>query len=217
MQDRPRFLMVIGSSGSGKSSLVKAGLLPRLKETKHFPRNTWRVLTMRADEARASAAGVLIGAGSTALANGNTFDAMHRFAEAIETLPDSSPLRGVMSPSLGFFAREVPRLESILEHAGMVNSAAFSRDGARVVTASGDKTARVWRFEALPGVASSLPLWVEVLTGTEMIGSVVQPLPRIDWEKRKDQLRAQDRQGGLASWFETPTAAIRLPTDPVKK
>src|SRR5262249_26052968 len=32
-----RFLVVIGSSGSGKSSLVEAGLLPRLREPKHFP------------------------------------------------------------------------------------------------------------------------------------------------------------------------------------
>ena len=41
------FLVVIGSSGSGKSSLIKAGLLPKLQEPKHFTRGTWRVLTMR--------------------------------------------------------------------------------------------------------------------------------------------------------------------------
>jgi WD40 repeat protein len=32
-----------------------------------------------------------------------------------------------------------------LKHSGHVHSAAFSPDGARVVTASGDKTARIWR------------------------------------------------------------------------
>ena len=41
------FLIVIGSSGSGKSSLVTAGLLPKLDDTKNFPLGTWRVLTMR--------------------------------------------------------------------------------------------------------------------------------------------------------------------------
>ena len=41
------FFLVIGPSGSGKSSLVTAGLLPRLNDPKHFPRDTWRVLTMR--------------------------------------------------------------------------------------------------------------------------------------------------------------------------
>ncbi len=42
-----RFLLVIGPSGSGKSSLVMAGLLPRLDDPKHFPRGAWRVLAMR--------------------------------------------------------------------------------------------------------------------------------------------------------------------------
>ena len=42
-----RFVLVIGPSGSGKSSLVMAGLLPRLDDPMHFPRGTWRVLTMR--------------------------------------------------------------------------------------------------------------------------------------------------------------------------
>ena len=31
-----------------------------------------------------------------------------------------------------------------MKHEGMVNSAQFSPDGQRVVTASGDKTARLW-------------------------------------------------------------------------
>ena len=41
------FLIVIGSSGSGKSSLVTAGLLPKLDDPRNFPRGTWRVITMR--------------------------------------------------------------------------------------------------------------------------------------------------------------------------
>src|SRR5271165_7024587 len=42
-----RFLMVIGSSGSGKSSLVLAGLLPRLADPNLFPPGTWKVITLR--------------------------------------------------------------------------------------------------------------------------------------------------------------------------
>ena len=39
----------------------------------------------------------------------------------------------------------LPRVDAILSgHAGRVNSAAFSPDGQRIVTASWDKTARVW-------------------------------------------------------------------------
>jgi hypothetical protein len=42
-----RLLFVIGPSGSGKSSLVFAGLLPRLSSEQHFPANFWRVHAMR--------------------------------------------------------------------------------------------------------------------------------------------------------------------------
>ena len=42
-----RFLLVAGPSGSGKSSLVMAGLLPKLDDPEHFPHGMWRALTMR--------------------------------------------------------------------------------------------------------------------------------------------------------------------------
>src|ERR1700730_12528809 len=36
-RDAPRLVLVLGSSGSGKSSLVRAGLIPRLKkDAKHW-------------------------------------------------------------------------------------------------------------------------------------------------------------------------------------
>ena len=37
---------------------------------------------------------------------------------------------------------------AVFEHEGRVNSAAFSPDGAQVVAASHDKTARVWRWSS---------------------------------------------------------------------
>ncbi len=41
------FLVVVGPSGSGKSSLVGAGLLPKLDDLNSFPAGTWRVRTFR--------------------------------------------------------------------------------------------------------------------------------------------------------------------------
>ena len=41
--------------------------------------------------------------------------------------------------------KEIAVLEG---HAGLVNSAAFSGDGKRVVTASWDNTARIWDAES---------------------------------------------------------------------
>jgi len=42
-----RFLLVIGSSGSGKSSLVLAGLLPKLADPNVFSPGTWKTVTLR--------------------------------------------------------------------------------------------------------------------------------------------------------------------------
>lgn len=41
------FLLVVGPSGSGKSSLVAAGLMPRLGDPQVFPPGTWRACTFR--------------------------------------------------------------------------------------------------------------------------------------------------------------------------
>ena len=44
---RQRFLMVIGPSGSGKSSLVYAGLLPALAKSRYFTDGYWLIRTLR--------------------------------------------------------------------------------------------------------------------------------------------------------------------------
>lgn len=44
---RQRFMMVIGPSGSGKSSLVYAGLLPELERSRYFDKGYWLIRTMR--------------------------------------------------------------------------------------------------------------------------------------------------------------------------
>jgi hypothetical protein len=50
--DRSRFVAVVGSSGSGKSSLVRAGLLPLIdRETKGAGGRTWERVEMRPGEA----------------------------------------------------------------------------------------------------------------------------------------------------------------------
>src|SRR4029079_6911624 len=41
------FLLVIGPSGSGKSSLISAGLLPQLANSPYWAPGYWRVVTMR--------------------------------------------------------------------------------------------------------------------------------------------------------------------------
>ena len=45
-----RFIAVIGSSGSGKSSLIFAGLIPKLRQSRRFGSGEWLVCTMRPGE-----------------------------------------------------------------------------------------------------------------------------------------------------------------------
>ena len=106
-------------------------------------------LTIRAQQkAMENAAEILIESGSTALLQGNSLDAMHLFAGAIETMPGSSLDQVTMRQCLGFLVREVPRVHAVVEHPDEVNSAAFSPNGGRFVTASKDKTARVWMADS---------------------------------------------------------------------
>jgi WD40 repeat protein len=58
-----RFMMVIGPSGSGKSSLVYAGLLPELKKSKYFAKDYWLIRTMRPGSQPTKVLTDLIGAG----------------------------------------------------------------------------------------------------------------------------------------------------------
>src|SRR5262249_55012220 len=86
--------------------------------------------------------------------------------------------------------------------ANPVKSAAFSPAAARIVTAS-DATARVWRFDAVSGDTSTLPLWVQVLTGTELKGGGVQPLFLDAWNQRKATLEGQRDKAPPEEWFDT--------------
>jgi hypothetical protein len=95
---------------------------------------------------------VLTQSGINALEQGHTFEAMHLFAQAVVTLSFDARGQAYNRLRLSFLGPgHVPTLRAILGHAGPVWSVAFSPDGKQVVTASFDKTARVWSaFDGKP-------------------------------------------------------------------
>jgi len=56
-----RFLLVVGPSGSGKSSLIHAGLLPALEQSSYWHTDYWHPLTMRPGPLPADALAELLG------------------------------------------------------------------------------------------------------------------------------------------------------------
>ena len=137
-----------------------------------------------ADEAKANAAEVLIEAGSTALANGHSFDAMHRFARAIGTCPASliSGIRQHWDSSSAKF------LDSILELPEPISSASYSRDGSRVVTTSEGNQAQVWDV-ATGSILTVLKLPQSAKPDPRESGSLERQVARAGPERR-DRLRA---------------------------
>jgi hypothetical protein len=110
-----------------------------------------------------------------------------------------------------------------LEHSGWVTTAAFSADGTRVVTASGDGTARVWDAQVgTPEDSADLADLAEALGGLrfsptgahEPIEDVRDRLQKV----RERAARAELRRPGAASFirwfFEDPWTR---PVSPLSK
>jgi len=76
---------------------------------------------------------------------GQIGDGMLWMAHALEILPDdATALRKLCRTNLAAWYPRLHRLRAVLEHQGPVNDVACNPDGARILTGSSDRTARLW-------------------------------------------------------------------------
>jgi WD40 repeat protein len=174
-------LMVTGDSGSGKSSLVRAGLIPSWRggafaEPAKLERPSdqiWHVIELRPTGHPFRALGDAVSDAAGALARSAQDQGTYKQWLLLEQGDKETPravahlTRALRSSADEWRAAE--RLSSVfterswarplgepLRHESHVQAASFSPDGKRVVTASNDKTARIW--DALTGQPLGEPL-----------------------------------------------------------
>ena len=200
------------------------------------------ILALRAQRsATAKTAEALTANGLAAIEQGNSFGAMHQFAQAIAVDPQSPAILTNNRLQLGVLEEQVPHLRAILEHdqtgvnSGWVNSAGFNRDGSLVVTATSDGLAQSVGLEKRPiprrAAASELGLLSRLQPRRETrrdglvgwpgasVGLEKRPIPRRAAASGPDQLsrlqpRRETRRDGLVEW---PGASVGLEKRPIPR
>ena len=89
-------------------------------------------------------ADIYAASGQALEAEGDYAGALLWFSKALGEEPSDSARAGTHRQRLVSLRQRMPSMPLLLAHAGGVNSAAFSHDGRRMVTASDDRTAQVW-------------------------------------------------------------------------
>ena len=85
-------------------------------------------------------------------------------------------------------------------HTARLRTAMFSSDGRRILTASEDKTARIWSLDPMPGDPETIGLWAEVITGTRLDGE--RGLTAPEWNDRRRQLKALGDKAPPTPWLD---------------
>jgi WD40 repeat protein len=117
-------------------------------------------------EAQLLSAGLSLNRGQELCEKGDVNRGMLWMTQSLRLLPQSAAdaggrqraanLERVIRTNLAGWVPELNPLRASMEHSAWVNSAAFSPDGTSIVTASDDKTARIW--DARSGAAIGTPI-----------------------------------------------------------
>ena len=178
------------------------------KERQPTALQTEYIIASRKDETEAAVAaakkiGEVASRGSVSLARyseegDNNVQALAHLAQALWLNPENREASDLTAAMLTQLSWHVP-LTSSMRHEDEVNSAQFSPDGERVVTASGDKTARVW--DAASGKPVGQPMKHEGM----VISAQLTPLQRVmKWSvsDRRTRTISPFSQVTVSEWLE---------------
>ena len=155
---RSRFLAVIGGSGSGKSSLVFAGLVPRLRKTSLFGPGKWLVRSMRPGEQPLAGLAKVLGA--------DPADPAAAVAHALEADPEARHLLLVVDQFEEVF---VP---------GQEQSEPFCRALQGLLAAEAGWCCGSWRWCSTAGRRCGAPRSVLELLGSATGQDEITPMRR---------------------------------------
>lgn len=191
-----RFLAVIGASGSGKSSVVRAGLVPALRRGKPLAdgalppagSDRWlvRVMTPTAHPLDALAAALLPDAEPATVV-----ELRDRLAAAPATLAEVAPgLLGADHPRLLLVVDQFEEVFSLARHEAerraFIDNLAAAATGAApatvVIVLRADFYARCAQYDGLRELVSQQQEYIGAMTREELFRVIVLPAARADWK-----------------------------------
>src|SRR5205823_3596400 len=98
---------------------------------------------LKSEESRQRLVQIYVANGVRLMDADDLFHSLSWFVEALR-LDEGTPSEATDRARIGVVLQQYPKLTQMGFHGGHARSAAFSRDGARIVTTAGGNTAQVW-------------------------------------------------------------------------
>jgi hypothetical protein len=194
---RHQFLAVVGSSGSGKSSLITAGLLPKLDDPRSSLGAIWRVLTMRPGAAPSEELARVL--------DGATQDPAGSISRALAAEPSAQRLLLLVDQFDELFSqvKRVPRRNAFIGH---LNALRADPRCTLILTMRAEFRGKLMKSALRPMDKSQL-VEVAALRGEELRQAIVKPAEAVGVcleERLIDRLLADaaDEPGSLPTFQE---------------
>lgn len=114
-------------------------------------------LARQAEAQRRDLVRLNVATGNRQAESGDAFNALNSFAEAARLDVERPDRFAIHRLRFNNTLAHLPQLEYLWTHTGAVLSARFSADGSKVVTASRDRTARVWDVRSGEAITGPMP------------------------------------------------------------